>query len=258
MWDWGAIRLGYHDHYVVDGGKRRIILAALVTPADVMESQADAGSPVAVLLSPQDLAAPRHRAMPSTARSTTLSPSRMPASTPICPLTDFAHRTDFYGQDEFAFDPERDEYCCPERHPLPLHGANALKASWPTGQGPPSAMPSGRGQVHDQRPRPHIQWSFSRTTWRRCGATTGPRPTRRRCASGSMGRAALCRGQAVAWLTPARLRGLHERQHPGVADRGGPEPEALPGGDGWGRRHARCGSLLALPGSSFSSRPSDE
>src|SRR5215218_5181916 len=32
--------LGYHDHYVVDGGKQRIILAALVTPADVMESQA--------------------------------------------------------------------------------------------------------------------------------------------------------------------------------------------------------------------------
>ncbi len=40
MWDWGAIRLGYHDHYVVDGGKARIILAALVTPADVMEGQA--------------------------------------------------------------------------------------------------------------------------------------------------------------------------------------------------------------------------
>src|SRR5215218_4840849 len=30
--------LGYHDHYVVDGGKQRIILAALVTPADVMEN----------------------------------------------------------------------------------------------------------------------------------------------------------------------------------------------------------------------------
>jgi len=28
----------YHDHYVVDGGKRRIILAALVTSADVMEN----------------------------------------------------------------------------------------------------------------------------------------------------------------------------------------------------------------------------
>jgi hypothetical protein len=30
--------LGYHDHYVVDEGKQRIILAALVTPADVMEN----------------------------------------------------------------------------------------------------------------------------------------------------------------------------------------------------------------------------
>jgi transposase len=30
--------LGYHDHYVVDGGKARIILAALITPADVMEN----------------------------------------------------------------------------------------------------------------------------------------------------------------------------------------------------------------------------
>jgi transposase len=29
--------LGYHDHCVVDGGKARIILHALVTPADVME-----------------------------------------------------------------------------------------------------------------------------------------------------------------------------------------------------------------------------
>src|SRR5215207_10003398 len=30
--------LGYHDHYVVDGGKARLVLAALVTPADVMEN----------------------------------------------------------------------------------------------------------------------------------------------------------------------------------------------------------------------------
>src|SRR5439155_23468852 len=31
--------LGYDDHYVVDGGKARIILHALVTPADVMENE---------------------------------------------------------------------------------------------------------------------------------------------------------------------------------------------------------------------------
>ena len=35
----GASRLGYHAHYVVDGGKARVILSVLVTPADVMENQ---------------------------------------------------------------------------------------------------------------------------------------------------------------------------------------------------------------------------
>jgi hypothetical protein len=34
----GPTVLGYHDHDVVDGGKRRIILAALVTPADVLDN----------------------------------------------------------------------------------------------------------------------------------------------------------------------------------------------------------------------------
>lgn len=35
----GPVHLGYQTHYVVDGGKQRMILAALVTPAEVMENQ---------------------------------------------------------------------------------------------------------------------------------------------------------------------------------------------------------------------------
>ena len=35
----GRSRLGYQDHHVVDGGKARIVLAALVTPAEVQENQ---------------------------------------------------------------------------------------------------------------------------------------------------------------------------------------------------------------------------
>jgi len=35
----GRTHLGYHDHYVVDGGRTRIILTALVTPAEVQENQ---------------------------------------------------------------------------------------------------------------------------------------------------------------------------------------------------------------------------
>jgi hypothetical protein len=35
----GRTRLGYQDHYLVDGGRARIILAALVAPAEVQENQ---------------------------------------------------------------------------------------------------------------------------------------------------------------------------------------------------------------------------
>jgi len=35
----GGTHLGYHVHYVVDGGKARIILEALVTPSEVMDNQ---------------------------------------------------------------------------------------------------------------------------------------------------------------------------------------------------------------------------
>ncbi len=34
-----GFHLGYHTHYVVDGGKKRIILNVLVTPSEVMENQ---------------------------------------------------------------------------------------------------------------------------------------------------------------------------------------------------------------------------
>ena len=35
----GGTHLGYHSHYVVDGGKARIILQVLVTPSEVMDTQ---------------------------------------------------------------------------------------------------------------------------------------------------------------------------------------------------------------------------
>jgi hypothetical protein len=36
--NWPRAGLGYHTHYVVDGGKARIILGVLVTPASIMEN----------------------------------------------------------------------------------------------------------------------------------------------------------------------------------------------------------------------------
>jgi len=119
MWDWGAIRLGYHDHYVVDGGKSRVILAALVTPADVMESQA-MRDPLWRVCFRRKLR-PHH--VTGDAKYGTIENIVAVEDAGIrayVPLTDFEHRSALYGRDMFTYDPERDHYCCPQGHLLPL------------------------------------------------------------------------------------------------------------------------------------------
>jgi len=109
--------LGYHDHDVVDGGKARIILHALVTPADVMEN--------APMLDQLRRVSFRWR----------LRPARVVADTTYgtveniraledagirayVPLPDFATRTPFYGSARFTYHAARDEYRCPHDQPL--------------------------------------------------------------------------------------------------------------------------------------------
>jgi transposase len=104
--------LGYHDHYVVDGGKARIVLAALVTPAEVTEN-----------LPMQDLlwrARFRWKLRPRQATGDTtygtvenvvaLEDQGVRA---YLPLGDFDHRTPYFGRDAFAYDAEADTYRCP-------------------------------------------------------------------------------------------------------------------------------------------------
>src|SRR4030095_1243153 len=109
--------LGYHDHYVVDGGKARIILAALVTPADVMEN-----------LPMRDLLwrvcfrrklRPRQVTGDTTCGTTeNIVAVEHAGIRAYMPLTDFEHRTGHYGRDAFTY--EADQYLsrCPEHHPV--------------------------------------------------------------------------------------------------------------------------------------------
>src|SRR5215217_2063902 len=115
----GGTCLGYHDHYVVDGGKARIVLAALVTPADVMEN-----APMRDLLWRVRF---RRKLRPRQATGDTtygtvenivaLEDEGIRA---YVPLPDMNHRRPFYGQDDFAYDAVRDVYCCPAGH-APTH-----------------------------------------------------------------------------------------------------------------------------------------
>ena len=104
--------LGYHTHYVVDGGKARIIMAVLVTPSEVMENQ-----PMLDLLWRTRF---RWKLWPRQATGDTtygtvdnivaLEHEHIRA---YVPLPDFDQRTPFYGQREFQYDPEQDTYTCP-------------------------------------------------------------------------------------------------------------------------------------------------
>jgi hypothetical protein len=109
----GGVHFGYHDHYAVDGGKARIILEVLVTPADVMEN-----------LPFRDLlwrACFRWQIRPDqvtgdTAYGTVENIVEVEDQNvrAYVPLPDFDQRTPFYGASRFTYDPERDEYRCPE------------------------------------------------------------------------------------------------------------------------------------------------
>ena len=110
--------LGYHDHYVVDGGKRRIILAALVTPADVMENV-----PLRDLLWRVCFRRklwPDHVTGDTTYGTTenivALEDAGIRA---FFPLPDFDARTPFFGKSKFTYDPGADAYRCPQGQPLP-------------------------------------------------------------------------------------------------------------------------------------------
>ncbi len=106
--------LGYHDHYVVDGGKARIILHALVTPADVMENQPMLDQLRRVIF--------RWRVRPErviadTTYGTIDNIRALESEEGIrayVPLPDWEHQRPYYGPGQFTYDQERDVYVCPE------------------------------------------------------------------------------------------------------------------------------------------------
>jgi hypothetical protein len=113
-------KLGYHTHYVVDGGKSRIILAALVTPASVMDN-----TPMIDL---ERWARFHWRLRPTIAVADSkygtvsnivgLERDGMKA---FVPTSDFSQRTGMYPPECFQYDAVRNIYTCPQGKELTLH-----------------------------------------------------------------------------------------------------------------------------------------
>jgi transposase len=247
MWDWGAIRLGYHDHYVVDGGKPRIILAALVTPADVMESQAMRDLLWRVCFRRKIW--PHH--VTGDAKYGTIENIVALEDAGIrayLPLTDFEHRSGLYGRDMFTYDPEQDRYHCPEGHPLvhervkPTEGVIVYRAE----AGICNACPvktkcttSDRGRIvhrslfadYIEKVRAYHATEAYKKAIRKRQVWVEP-----------------LFAEAKEWhgLRRLRLRGLMNANIQGLLIAAGQNLKRFLAATGWGRRHAPCGSLVAL------------
>lgn len=113
----GSSHPGYHVHYVVDGGKARVILQALVTPSEVMENQ-----PMLDLLWRGRF---RWRLHPRQVTGDTtygtvenIKAIEDAGVRAYLPLPDFGKRTPFFGKNAFVYDPEKDVYVCPQGEEL--------------------------------------------------------------------------------------------------------------------------------------------
>jgi transposase len=108
----GGSHLGYHAHYVVDGGKARIILAALVTPSEVMENM-----PMRDLIWHTCF---RWKIRPCHATGDTtygtaenIVALEQAGIRAYMPLPNFDGRTPYYGKSTFVYDAAQDVYVCP-------------------------------------------------------------------------------------------------------------------------------------------------
>lgn len=104
--------LGYYTHYVVDGGKARIILNALVTPFEVTENQ-----PMLDLLWRTSFRWKLHpkQVTGDTAYGTVenIAAVERACIRAYVPLTGAGKARPYFSKEEFAYDPEQDLYQCP-------------------------------------------------------------------------------------------------------------------------------------------------
>src|SRR5215218_6842485 len=104
--------LGYYAHYVVDGGKARIILNALVTPFEVTEN-----APMLDLLWRSTFRWKLHprQVTGDTAYGTTenIAAVERAGIRAYVPLTGAGKARPFFSKEEFVYDPEQDLYQCP-------------------------------------------------------------------------------------------------------------------------------------------------
>jgi transposase len=242
----GRSALGYQDHYLIDGGRARIILHALVTPAEVQENQP--------FLDQFRRTVFRHRLRPARviadAGYGTIENVRSLEADGIrayMPLTEWERNSPMFPVTAFTYDADRDAYRCP--------GGEELRRS-------------------------RTEYVAEKVEYRAPAATCNACPLKSRCTTSEQGRQLhrsfhteylervrgyqatpayrkAMRKRAV-WVEPLfaeakqwhglgrfRLRGLKQVNMEGLLVAAGQNLKRFLAATGWGRRHGPLGSLVA-------------
>jgi len=105
--------LGYRDHYVVDGGKARVILSALVTPASIMDNTP--------MLDMVHWACAKWKLNPKTVTgdakygtAPNIAGQESAGMRAFVPIPDLSKRSKYYHSDLFHYDDQENHYICPQ------------------------------------------------------------------------------------------------------------------------------------------------
>ena len=243
----GRAVLGSQTHYVVDGGRARIILHALTTPGDVRESQ-----PMLDLLWRVRF---RWRVRPKRA----VGDSKYGTVENIMaledegihayfPLADTDHRKGpYFPLAAFAYDAERDEYRCPQSRPLRRDRVTWEKelVAYVADPAVCTACPLKAACTPGTSGR-HIHRSLHEAYLDRVRASHATESYKRAMRKRAVWVEPLF-GEAKPWhgLRQFRLRGLAKVNTESLLTAAGQNPERWLVATGWGRRHAPCGALTS-------------
>jgi hypothetical protein len=242
-----AGKLGYHDHYVVDGGNARIILAALVTPADVQDNQAmlDLLDRVRFRshLHVQRVVADSKYATGENLRALTERGIRA-----YMPVVEYDRSSPFFRQPDFAYDGATDTYRCPQGQTLAFRGNNYVSGVR-TYQAPTAACVACpiRPRCTDSRQGRRLNRPFDEV-YREQARAEQATPTFTQAMRKRQVWVEPLFGEAKDWhgLRRFRLRGLWKVNCEGLLVAAGQNLKRWLTKTGWGRRQGPTGSLALV------------
>jgi hypothetical protein len=243
----GGTKLGYQDHSVVDGGKHRVILAALVLPSDIRENLplADLTHRVCFRwrLRPQ-------RTIADTAYGTgeNLRLLEEIGIRAYMPVVDGEKQGPFFKHRDFTCDPKRNVYTCPQGAVLRPWWNNYSKKVRTYRAPTRSCQAFPMKERCTTSPQRWIRRHFDEEYRERARDDQGTAAYKKAMRKRAVWVEPLF-GEAKDWhgLRRFRLHGLAKVNIEGLRIAAGQNLKRYLAARGWGRRLGPCGALTAPP-----------